>query len=502
MNPSARDESLVWAKEMFGGADVGDVRRTRRVVRVAAQMVADPQGSLPRQVGGQWAELKALYRVLRAAGVSHEALSRPGWQHTRRALAAEPEVVLLVHDDTEVDYGYRPATTGLGSIGNGSHQGFLVHTVLAVVPSGEGERIVGVLHQEPWVRSSAAPQSEGASGADGGPEETPCESAVWTRAVAQIGRPPAGQVWMHVGDRYADMFAFFQACRQTGTAFLVRAAQNRRVLLEEDADPDLAYLLDAVRSWPTQAQGSVAVPSEHERRARTAQVQLSWGSLSVQAPQRGPHRGCAAVKLWAVRVWEPEPPLKAEAQRAFVPSQKHGSKRREPAESMEVQALEWTLLSALPVEKAEQAWQAVARYGCRWSIEDFHRGLKTGCGFEQRHLQEQRSLENLLAIVSPIAVRLLQLRTLCREDPEQPALNWVEPEEAQVIAAQEGVAVEQLTIAQLVGAVAQLGGFLRRASDGSPGWQTLWQGWMRLRWFVAGMRFATQTSSTLSARPP
>ncbi len=128
--------------------------------------------------------------------------------------------------------------------------------------------------------------------------------------------------------------------------------------------------------------------------------------------------------------------------------------------------------------------------------------MKTGCRLEQRHLQEQGSLENLLAIVSPIAVRLLQLRNLCREEPEQPATAWVEPEEAQVIASQQGVAVERLSIEQFVYSVAQLGGFLRRACDGPPGWQTLWDGWLRLRWFVAGMRFASHARFDISARSP
>lgn len=154
------------------------------------------------------------------------------------------------------------------------------------------------------------------------------------------------------------------------------------------------------------------------------------------------------------------------------------------------------------MESAEQAWQAIHHYSSRWPIEDFHRGVKTGCRLEQRHLQEQRSLENLLAIVSPMAVRLLQLRNLCREEPEQPAMAWVEPEEAQVMAAQQGVAVERLTIEQFVFSVAQLGGFLRRASDGPPGWHTLWEGWLRLRWLVAGMRFAADARLDTYARSP
>jgi hypothetical protein len=128
--------------------------------------------------------------------------------------------------------------------------------------------------------------------------------------------------------------------------------------------------------------------------------------------------------------------------------------------------------------------------------------VKTGCRLEQRHLQEQRSLENLLAIVSPIAVRLLQLRNLAREEPQESALTWVEPEEAQVIACQQGVAVERLTVEQFLFSVAQLGGYLRRASDGPPGWQTLWQGWLRLQWMVAGRRVAAAARFESIARPP
>jgi hypothetical protein len=67
----------------------------------------------------------------------------------------EPGVVLLVHDDTQMDYGYRRAISGLGPIGNGTHRGLLVHTVLALVPRGESERVLGLLHQEAWVREKA-----------------------------------------------------------------------------------------------------------------------------------------------------------------------------------------------------------------------------------------------------------------------------------------------------------------------------------------------------------
>lgn len=202
-----------------------------------------------------------------------------------------------------------------------------------------------------------------------------------------------------------------------------------------------------------------------------------------------------------VRVWEPEPPSQAQGYREHATASKHGHGRRAQHRSPDpeqepVEALEWILLSSLPVDDEAQAWHLVRRYQARWLIEDFHRGLKSGCRLEWARLQEARSLENLLAICSPIAVHLLILRELARLHPEKPASDWVSPHEVQVVAAQAQVPVEAMTVRQYVPQVARWGGFLGRTTDGEPGWQTLWQGWMRVHWMVAGMRFAA------SAPPP
>jgi transposase-like protein len=57
--------------------------------------------------------------------------------------------------------------------------------------------------------------------------------------------PPAGSVWVHVGDRGAAMFPFFQACQATQTHFLVRAGKSRRVQESED---EIKYSLMRARS--------------------------------------------------------------------------------------------------------------------------------------------------------------------------------------------------------------------------------------------------------------
>ena len=57
-------------------------------------------------------------------------------------------------------------------------------------------------------------------------------------------------------------------------------------------------------------------------------------------------------------------------------------------------------------------------YRARWRVEDYHQCLKTGCRIEERQLQSAERLIRLLGLLSPLAVRLLQVRDLSRQAPE------------------------------------------------------------------------------------
>ena len=50
-----------WAETEFGEADLGDVRRTARLVQLATMLGAQPTASLPA-AAPDWADLKAAYR--------------------------------------------------------------------------------------------------------------------------------------------------------------------------------------------------------------------------------------------------------------------------------------------------------------------------------------------------------------------------------------------------------------------------------------------------------
>ena len=121
-------------------------------------------------------------------------------------------------------------------------------------------------------------------------------------------------------------------------------------------------------------------------------------------------------------------------------------------------------------------------YACRWIIEEYHKALKTGAGIERTQLQERCRVEALLAILSLVAVRLLNLKLAAAESPDLPlSAQDVEPEDLCILEARFGRPPGGWTKRNLWICIARLGGFLARRSDGLPGWQTLWRGWNRLR---------------------
>jgi Transposase DDE domain len=264
------------------------------------------------------------------------------------------------------------------------------------------------------------------------------ETDVWKRQVHAIGAPEPGSIWVHVGDRGADMFPFFQACRSTQTHFLVRAAQNRRVRQDED---EISYELPQARSWPSQASRPFEVPARHGHPGRSTHLQLSFGQMTLLPPRHEPRASKESLTVWVIRVWE------------------------EQARDAE-EPLEWILVTSVPTTTLEQAWERVEWYRYRWLVEDYHQCLKSGCRIEARQLQTVDGLIRLLGLLSPLAVRLLQVRACAREDPERPASEVIEPLMLAVLAERCGQSPLTMTVGAFWTDVARLGGYLARSHDG------------------------------------
>src|SRR5437588_4098110 len=439
-----------WAERTFGGVQLYDMRRTRRAVQAASNLAENPLGSLPAQMH-TWKETKALYRLLDEPDVTFASLIQPHLQQTREQANAS-RVVLLVQDTTDIDLSHRHKISGVGQIGNERGRGFFVQTVLAVRP--ERREMLGCLAQEPFVRIRA-PEGEQR---DQRRKRDKRETDVWMRQVDAMGTPEPGSLWVHVGDRGADMFPFFQACQTTQTHFLVRAAQNRRV---EESEEEITYSLLRARSWPSQGSRPFEVPARHGHQGRSTQLQLSFGQMTLLPPRHEPRASKQPLTVWVIRVWEEQAP-----------------EGEEP--------LEWVLLTSVPTTTLEQAWERVDWYRHRWLVEDYHQCLKSGCRIEQRQLQTVDALMRLLGLLSPLAVRLLQVRACAREDPQRPAYEVIEPLMLAVLAEHAGRSPLSMTVGTFWIEVARMGGYLARSHDGPPGWRTIWKGWLSLQTLLEG----------------
>ena len=170
----------------FGSAELGDVRRTRRLVQVADRMVKHPGGTLPDKLSDP-AGLKGLYRLAARDEVTHEAVLAPSRERTLRLAAEASGTVLHIHDGTELDYSGLHSLKDLGRIGDGNGRGYLVHNTLTIV--AETREVLGLAYQK-LIKRPQAPKKETRKQCRERPDR---ESRMWKHASKTIPAAPPGR---------------------------------------------------------------------------------------------------------------------------------------------------------------------------------------------------------------------------------------------------------------------------------------------------------------------
>jgi hypothetical protein len=445
-----------WAQNEFGFAPLGDRRRQVRLVKIATQLAAAPGGTLPHAFP-DWAELKAAYRFFGQKGVTFEGILAPHTERTRQAVRA-PGEYLLIEDTTLLDFSRHRATTDLGVIGNGGGRGFALHTTLAVRVEAwtleqrpEGT-LVGLLCQQcrtPQPAPKGEPRRERLQRARG--------SQVWAATLVRAGRPPQGAQWIYVADRESDFYEPLHTCRAQGIDFVIRAGVDRRLAQAG------GHLHERLAQTPWLEEAEVELRARPGHPARTARVQRRSVRVDLDGPWRPGGWQEPLRDIGVVEVREVDPPAG-------------------------VEPLHWILLTSLECQTPAQVRRIIGRYSARWWIEEYHKALKTGAGVEESQLEQARRLQALLAVLAVVAVRLLSTKLLARSRPESfEAAESFGPEMLALLEGKLGPPAEGgWTNAKLLVAVARLGGFIGRKSDGMPGWQTIWRGWQRLMWMLEG----------------
>jgi hypothetical protein len=429
-------------------ANLGDERLNRRLGLLADQLAARPGESFPKALYD--AQLEAAYRFFGNDRVEPEAILAPHFRQSAKR-SAEHERVLVVHDTTQFEFPGNVKRKGLGRLIKPSAQGFFGHFSLAL--SADGKRVpLGLLALETVFRLHKSIGHKNWT-----PAKSRGERGRWLNCVDDSEEVLGGNTQaIHVMDREGDSYAILSALTEKRRDFVIRSFQDR--VLVSDDEMRLREAARATRSSlrrevPLSPRPRIRGPKGDRHPARRSRIAtLSIAALAVELPRTSESRKAefASLPVNVIHVLERKPP----------PGQP---------------AVEWFLLTSLPVNTPVAIAFAVDCYRARWVIEEYFKAIKTGCQYESRQLETAASLLNALAIFAPVAWRLLLLRHLARCDDRASATAALTAKQVQVLKA---VAKKPLparpTARDAMLAIAALGGHLK--NNGDPGWLVLGRG--------------------------
>jgi hypothetical protein len=453
------------------------------LVAISARAAETPGASFPKMATSS-GELEGIYRFFRNQKVTLDQVLAPHAAATVER--CEGRDVLVIHDTTVLRFGGNERREGMGWLHKpGGQQGFLGHFALAV-EQGEARIPLGVLGVRTVVRTGKrlgrADHLKRLLLTEGK------ESDRWRELALAVHEQLPNAI--HLIDREGDAYTLLRAMTEQGLRFIVRISNDRQLAEEKDGEAQTLFAkLDGTeavfgRTVPLSRRNKKSRPreaKEHpERDERLARLAVSGCAVEIKAPAYRTNAGepATSLKLNAVLVREIDVP------------------EGEPA-------VTWRLLTTEPVDTAEQLEAVVDAYRSRWTIEEYFKALKTGCGYEKRQLESLDALVNALGVFAVIAWRLLLLRSAARAAPMAPAVVAVTPRQLsvmQTLAKSKHPRAPQLKLSEAATAreamlaIARLGGHL--SNNGEPGWQVLGRGLEALLLIELGWELAKAHSTS------
>ena len=444
--------------------NLGDQRLNDRAKKLLDIFFADPAASINSACQG-WAETQAAYRFFDNGTVRLEKILAPHQEATRARIGQHP-VVLIAQDTTELDYSDHPPS-GAGPLNSETQRGFLDHSHITFTPEG---LCLGVLEVDIWARSDEGFGTAKERQYD--PLETK-EKFRWLegyRHACDLQRQVPQTQIVSVADSEGDIYELFvEAEKQADAAadYVIRGGKIRCLPeLDPDAGPSTyRKLQQEMNEAPLITVRHLDLPRTPKREARQATLEIRAQRVRLKAPYRK-HTTLPNVEINVVLVRETNPPSGEEA-------------------------VEWLLITTLPIRTAEEVLLVVDYYTGRWPIEVFFRVYKSGCQVERIQLETSARLLPCLMLYKIVAWRVLYLTVLGRECPELPCDMLFTADEWKPvwkITSEAPIPRNAPNLRTFLSLLAQLGGHNGRRKDGPPGPQSLWIGIRRMTDFAIAWR--------------
>jgi hypothetical protein len=470
-----------WIVEELKTVNLPDERLDDRLALLLDRLSANPSASLPQACKGR-AELEAAYGFFDNPRTNEHNILAPHKDATLERIR-QHKVVFLVQDSTEADLT-RPEEVVGGPLSDEKRTGLFVHPLLAFT----ADRLpLGTVHLDAWARDPKKFRKRHTC------KQRPIEekeSRRWPEGYRQaclVARAAPDTEVICMADSESDVYEALLAARpepgKKMARFIIRACQNRclaalqpdearRCLDPAGIEGDSVKLFEAVASTavlgtlPVRVSRRVALPTEKRKRkkarqSRRAEVTVRAARLKLRGPARLGGR-LPDLEVNCVLAREENPPAGQEA-------------------------VEWLLLTDLPITTVEEVLRVVACYCVRWQAEVFFAVLKGGCKLEQRQLENEERFKTCLAVYLIVAWRVLYMTMLGRREPDVSCEVVFEVDEwrAAYTMAQGKAPQQAPRLGEMIAVVAELGGYIKRAKGGGPpGPKVMWRGLQRLMDFT------------------
>lgn len=440
------------------GIDLGDRRLNQRSHKIITALAANCEASINAAMSG-WADTHAAYRFFDNPQVTPEQILSPHVAATLNRIRQQA-TVLILQDTSAFNFSAHPARDQQ-CLCTPTQRGFYLHVNLAATP----ERLpLGVLSAESFDRSPetfALPKRRRTQE----PIEAK-ESFRWLsgfRLCCKLAAEcPQTQI-VSIADREADLYDIFLEAQQVrgdvpNVHYVLRAHEDRSTPERDLTRSRRTYhkVYDQVAASPLRTQHVLELTGTPQRSVRQALLEIRALTVTVKPPNA--RNDLPTITHNVILVQERDPPPEAAA-------------------------VEWLLLTTLPIETTADLLRVVDHYAARWTIEVYFRTLKTGCRVEQMQLETRSRQLNCLAFYHIIAWRILYLTLQHRTCPEVPCTNvFADHEWKPVWCVVTGRPLPERPplLGEFIPLLAQLGGYNRRGKERPPGPQPLWIGTRRM----------------------
>jgi hypothetical protein len=440
-----------WAEEVFGQADLGDSRRTRRLVHIAAEAAARPGGRV-LEVCRTGASRQGAYDFLSNTSIAPADVQAA----VTRAAALEcgsEKFCFVVVDGTALTLKDWKRSKDFGSVGSTREGGRGLKVMNAYALSSDGTP-VGLLGQQWWKRVARKKRRD-------------CQHRVvedketkyWLRAIkgADLLLSTVGtRAWFQI-DREGDRFATLKTLYESGHWFTVRSTYGHRYLVGR---PRNVRLRHAVAQSKVLGHYTLEVPTKFNRKGRTATMAIRATSVTLDMS-------------------EPATDDRLQLPLNVVDVREVGRRPRNAP------PIHWRLLTNRAIKTEEEVRAIVRGYTQRWKIEELHRTWKSGaCRVEETQLRTADAVMKWAIIMAANASRIERLKWLARNEPDVRATREFTAWEIQaaIVLRRRYKAKNQPnptpapSIAEIVLWISEFGGYTGKSSGGPPGAITIRRG--------------------------